>query len=248
MRVYIGFDDTDTIDSDQGTGKLARRFEKLLPEGCRQWGVVRQQLLIDKAIPYTTHNSSACVIIDFFDPSLQDQLLSLAIDHIERESPKGSDPGLCFVCDEEAALDSLIAFGRACTSRIVTQKEALQAAQGVHLSGHGGTNDGIIGAAAGVGLTASGWGGRFIEYRRLRQFPDIVSVADLERAGIHVVSMDRDARVPGTEETIETKDWLRPRLIGFKPVLPVLPKGKNGWEVLGEKKKDRYLGKHGESQ
>lgn len=35
MRVYVGFDDTDTIDADRGTGKLARRFEDRLPEGCR---------------------------------------------------------------------------------------------------------------------------------------------------------------------------------------------------------------------
>ncbi len=28
MRVYIGFDDTDHIDADRGTGKLARWFER----------------------------------------------------------------------------------------------------------------------------------------------------------------------------------------------------------------------------
>ena len=65
MRVYIGFDDTDILGSDIGTGKLARRFEKLLPADCRVWGVVRQQLLVDPAIPYTSHNSSACVVIDY---------------------------------------------------------------------------------------------------------------------------------------------------------------------------------------
>ena len=50
MRVYIGFDDTDVLNSDFGTGKLARRFEKLIPGECRVWGVVRQQLLADPAI------------------------------------------------------------------------------------------------------------------------------------------------------------------------------------------------------
>ena len=34
MRVYVGFDDTDTVDADRGTGKLARWFEQELPEGC----------------------------------------------------------------------------------------------------------------------------------------------------------------------------------------------------------------------
>jgi hypothetical protein len=64
MRVYVGFDDTDTATADRGTGKLARWFEKELPEGCRLWGVVRQQLLLDDAIPYTSHNSSACAVLE----------------------------------------------------------------------------------------------------------------------------------------------------------------------------------------
>ena len=52
-------------------------------------------------------------------------------------------------------MPGLIAFGQRCTEKIVTQREALEAAKEIHLSGHGGTNDGIIGAAAAVGLTAS---------------------------------------------------------------------------------------------
>ena len=82
MRVYIGFDDTDTIDSDFGTGKLARFFEGELPSGCRLWGVVRQQLLIDDRIPYTSRNSSACAVVDFDDPSLRNELLTRAVSHI----------------------------------------------------------------------------------------------------------------------------------------------------------------------
>lgn len=53
MRVYIGFDDTDIVEADYGTGKVARRFEKVLPAQCKIWGVVRQQLLVDPAIPGT---------------------------------------------------------------------------------------------------------------------------------------------------------------------------------------------------
>ncbi|MFA5286400.1 MAG: hypothetical protein WC347_12460, partial [Smithellaceae bacterium] len=62
MRVYIGFDDTDVLNSDFGTGKLARRYEQMIPAACNVWGVVRQQLLMDPAIPYTSHNGSACVV------------------------------------------------------------------------------------------------------------------------------------------------------------------------------------------
>lgn len=237
IRAYIGFDDTDNADTDFGTGKIARRFENILPEGCHMWGVVRQQLLVDDRIPYTSHNSSACVVIDFSDISLKESLISRAAEYIEHESADGSDPGLCCACEGDYALTELISFGRVCTKRIVTQRDALQAASGVHLSGHGGTNDGIIGAAAAVGMTASGWSGRFIEFVGLRSFPDTVAVGDIEKHGITVVSLDRDAMVPASDDMIFTKGWLRPRLWGHKPILPVICKGKNIWESVGEKRK-----------
>ena len=236
MRAYIGFDDTDNHDSDFGTGKIARRFENILPEGCHMWGVVRQQLLVDDRIPYTSHNSSACVVVDFSDISLMESLISRAAEYIEHESADGSDPGLCCACEGDYALTELISFGRVCTKRIVTQRDALQAASGVHISGHGGTNDGIIGAAAAVGLTASGWYGRFIEFAGLRKLPDIVAVSELELLGMRVVSLDRDAMVPGPEDRVNTKGWLRPRLWGQKAILPVLLREENLWESVGEKR------------
>jgi tRNA(Ile2) C34 agmatinyltransferase TiaS len=236
MRIYIGFDDTDTITADRGTGKLARWFEEELPEGCRMQGVVRQQLLVDERIPYTSHNSSACVIVDAPDASWVTLLTARAIEHVKRHSLEGSDPGLCIACEGNGSLANLIAFGRACTSRIVTQKEALEAASKSHLSGHGGTNDGIIGAAAAVGLTASGWSGRFIEYGELRNFSDPIRVLELERSNIVVVSNDRDARVPAPEDIVHTKGWLRPRLWGKRAVLLVTPKEEGAWESTGERR------------
>jgi hypothetical protein len=235
MRIYIGFDDTDTLDSDRGTGKLARWFENELPESCRLRGVVRQQLLVAPSIPYTTHNSSACAIVETSNHCSVEDLISRAVRHIEHHFILGSDPGLCIASEDNPALSKLVYFGRTCATKVVTQKEALQAAMGTHLSGHGGTNDGIIGAAAAVGLTAHGWGGRFIEFGRLRDFPERVFVSDLEQSGIAVVSVDRDAQIPAPEDVVETKGWLRPRLWGGKPGLPVIPKGKNLWEAVGEK-------------
>jgi len=239
MRVYVGFDDTDTLDSEYGTGKLVRRFERVLPEGCSLWGVVRQQLLFDERIPYTSHNSSACAIIDLPDPSLMSELISRAVDHIEQESTEGSDPGLCVVRENDPVLSHFISLGRSCTARVMTQQEILQAANGTHISGHGGTNDGIIGAAAAVGLTVSGWSGRFIEFGRLREFPAMVTVKELESFGVHVVSLDRNTMVPDHDDTINTKGWLRPRLWGSRPVLPVLPAGEKFWESMGEKRRKK---------
>ena len=86
MRVFIGFDDTDTIDADRGTGKLARWFEQELPEGCSVWGVVHQQLLLHDNIPYTSHNSSACVVVDIRDVSILEHLISKSVEHVERNA------------------------------------------------------------------------------------------------------------------------------------------------------------------
>ncbi len=242
MRIYLGFDDTDTEDADRGTGKLARWFESQMPDNCRVAGVLRQQLLVHASIPYTSHNSAACVLVDVPDASLFGSIIERATQHVEQFYLAGSDPGICAAFEGDAALGDLMNFGRDCTRKVLTQKDALYAARQVHLSGHGGTNDGIIGAAAAVGLTATGWCGRFIELDRLRKIPDIISVRDLEALGIKVVSLDRDASVPKPEERVITKNWVRPRLLGREPVLMVVEKGKGIWENIGEK---RHKIKHG---
>jgi hypothetical protein len=235
MRIYVGFDDTDIVGSKRGTGKLARWFEKELPKECAVWGVVRQQLLVDERIPYTSHNSSACVVIDCPDDFSVDLMISRAIAHIESNYISGSDPGLCVCPENHYAIEKLILFGKQCATRIASQKEAMEAAQGIHLSGHGGTNDGIIGAAAGIGLTIYGWSGRFIEYGSLRDFPENVSVEDLGKSGIRVVSIDRDAPMPLESDMVFTSGWLRPRLIGSGPTVLVTSIEKNVWQAVGLK-------------
>jgi tRNA(Ile2) C34 agmatinyltransferase TiaS len=236
MQVYIGFDDTDNENAHRGTGKLARWFKDELPEDCYIEGVLRQQLLIHKKIPYTSHNSSACLIVNVPDASMVEKLIVKAIAHVKRHALEGSDPGVCVVGEGDKDLPEIIDLGRRCTEKIVTQKEAIEATRNSHLSGHGGTNDGIIGAAAAVGLTASGWSGRFIEYHGLRDFPDPVHVSELERSNIIVVSVDRDATVPAPADLVHTKGWLRPRLLGGKAVLIVNRKSEGAWESIGEKR------------
>jgi hypothetical protein len=54
-----------------------------------------------------------------------------------------------------------------------------------------------------------------------------------------VVSVDRDSQIPAPEDLVDTKGWLRPRLWGGKPILPVVPKDKNLWETLGEKNRKK---------
>ncbi len=254
-RLYVAFDDTDTIDAERGTGKVGRWFEDELPDGCRLWAVVRQQLLVHPDVPFTSHNSAAVCVVDVVDPALtlaagdgvagrrmpSGALLGViterAVKHLQTHWMDGSDPGLCVAWEGCRALPALMAFGKRAAVEVVTQAEARAAAAGARLSGHGGTEDGIIGAAAGVGLTADGWNGRLIEYRNvfghLRDVPEPVSVADLGEAGITVVSIDRDAPVPLPECPVRADGWLRPRLWAGRPVLPVQRDGAGGWFAPG---------------
>jgi hypothetical protein len=235
MRIYLGFDDTDVAGAEIGTGKLVRMFAKKLPAGVRLWGVLRHQLLMDPRIPYTSHNSPACAVVDSDMLDSLPHLIELAIEHLGELASRGSDPGLC-VAAANAPLEGIVEFGLSCTRLIRTQTEArvAAAAAGVHLSGHGGTNDGIIGAAAAVGLSHYGWSGRFLEFNGLRDFPDPVSVANLLARGIVTVPLDRNAEVLSPETRIVTNGWLRPRLWDGRPVLPV--QSEDGrWVVLGRK-------------
>jgi hypothetical protein len=232
MKVYLGFDDSDMPDSEYGTGKLARWFQNDMPAGCECLGVVRQQLLVCDDIPYTSHNSAACLIAEMAEPEFLNETIEKAANHLRHFAMDGSDPGLCVVAEGNSSIEGLIDFGHFCTRAVATQKQAAAAAKKAHLSGHGGTNDGIIGAAAAVGLTVWGWSGRFIEFGDLRGLPDQVSVSELNSMGLKVVSVERDAAVPAPNDTVITNGWLRPRLLGNLPVVLVSPQETGQWQNL----------------
>ena len=241
MLIYVGFDDTDTADSDRGTGRLARMYGERLPDGCILKGVVRQQLPVMDGIPYTSHNSSACLIVETDKPGIEDTLIESAARHLAEHFIEGSDPGLCVAPEQCLSRAEIIAFSLECCRRIVRREDARSAAGDVHLSGHGGTNDGIIGAIAGVGLSMYGWSGRFIEYGNLRDFPSVVSAGELERCGIRVLPVNRDAIPLPADAVIDTGGWLRPRLWAGQAVLPVENTGEGRWHVLGRKEeRDGY--------
>jgi len=238
MRVYIGFDDTDVLGAPIGTGRLVRMFGDDLPSWAKLWGVLRQQLLLDEAIPFTSHNSSACAVVEIDQPSRRAALRDLAARHIATYASDGSDPGLCMVADSDD-LTPLIEFGQDCTHTIRRQDQALAAAlaAGASLEGLGGTNDGIIGAAAAVGLTAWGWAGRFLEFNRLRDLPRPPTVGDIEAAGIRVMPLGNGVcRLPAST-FVETKGWVSPRLWGGEAVLP-LRRQDEIWQAVGKRPRD----------
>lgn len=158
--VHIGIDDTDTIDT-AGTNQLARRLAGALPEGFTFVAALRHQLLFDPRIPYTSKNGSASLLVRAEPGRAPRDLLPTLHREMRGWFVEGSDPGLCVA---GAVPEPVIAFGRRCQREPVRQADAraLARAHGIHLEGIGGTEDGVIGALAAVGLLAAGDDGRVV--------------------------------------------------------------------------------------
>lgn len=241
MIIYVAFDDTDTLDCGRGTGKLARWFPEALPGNCRLTAIVRQQLLVADDIPYTSHNSSLTCLIEAPGESVIPQLIERGSAHIRKYFVEGSDPGLCVLAENNPAMRALKEFGKLCLVRKVTQAEAHAAVGSGHLSGHGGTNDGVIGAAAGVGLTALGDSGRlneWIEPGFIRGLPQETTAGFLREHSVEPLAIDKNAAWIPDGDIVDNRGWLRPNWVRGRAVLPVLGVEPNRWRTLSKKKGD----------
>ena len=169
--VLIAIDDTDNLES-RGTGFRARQLREVLEqEGC---GVVsditRHQLFVSRWIPYTSHNSSACICLRRSVQTEIAQIHEICGDFLRRESAPGSDAGLC-VAPLRRVSHNVREFGRLAKKTVLTQAEArtLARVEGLVLEGYTGTHGGVIGALAAVGLRAAGADGRFLWLRGIRE-------------------------------------------------------------------------------
>ncbi|MBC7347570.1 MAG: hypothetical protein H5U00_09000 [Clostridia bacterium] len=222
MRVLIGIDDTDNLES-RGTGYRARRLGAwLMASGlARLKGITRHQLLVDAAIPYTSHNSSACLQV-ITESRLVDELVRSCRDYLRRESAAGADAGLCLV-QEDRVGPILQDFGRQAQTRVLDRSAALQLAEDeeILLEGLTGDGGGIIGALAAVGLRATGNDGRFIWLPRLRELQGVYTAGQLlSTTGIEEIATLHGIRPPDTAR-IDLGSWARPILRGGKAVLLV---------------------------
>lgn len=214
--LYIGLDDTDTLES-RGTGHLARQIASALDADYRLRGVTRHQLLLDARVPCTKNNSSAAIALeangDLDLDALLEQVRNLVLDDFQ----PGSDPGLCMTQSVPAAIT---AFGRRAQRQLVTQDEAraLAASHGIRLLGLGGTQDGIIGALAAVGLAASGEDGRYVLVGRSRELTGLQPIESLLQAGVDAVQTTEGQVV--TCGLVQT-DKLRPARRGGRSVVVV---------------------------
>jgi hypothetical protein len=182
MNYMVCIDDTD-MPGTRGTGWLVEDLCNILTAErlAATSAISRHQLYVHKDIPYTSHNSAMG-----FEMTLEsrdyDAVMTLFQTFLETRTEKGSDPGLC-VAQLSDSLDgeSLEAFGKAAKNRVLTKSDAysLAARTGVHLTEHGGTGQGVVGALAGIGLRLSGNDGRYRGWYHLGRPGDIISVAAL---------------------------------------------------------------------
>lgn len=226
MRLFVGLDDTDTLDTP-GTNQLARRIAARLPSGYVLRAVLRHQLLIDARIPYTSQNGSASIILDASTGAggegWRRDLLPMLRSEVRGWCPEGSDPGLCVAA---TVASEVLEFGRRCQREPTSATAARSVAEecGVHLEGLGGTEDGVVGALAAVGLAAGGEG-RVVHLRGWPwpdPFSGVQTLKAVKARGIEEIR-DRRSGAPVEEGRIDVGKRLRPAFRDGHVVLFVEP-------------------------
>ncbi|MHC1697285.1 MAG: hypothetical protein AB9919_04290 [Geobacteraceae bacterium] len=247
MTVLVCIDDTDSIDS-RGTGELADLLTKEVEN--RGWGkcrsITRHQLYVHPDIPYTSHNSSMCFIAEM-DTVHLGALTEYASDFLARESAEGSDPGLCIaVAEHLPQTDALIEFGYRAKRSVIEMHEAygLATEAGIHLSSHGGTGQGVIGALAGVGLRLGGNDGKMRGSLSIPATNGVASVEDILRHSEVDVVRNLEGVSLAPEERVRFVDKVKTVLMGGKFVLLVLPDDANAvssqWKTCTRKQLKAY--------
>ncbi len=220
-RTYIGVDDTD-IDGSPGTGRVARGLMRYLEDqgfGTSR-GVTRHQLLIDPAIPYTSHNSALCLGLEL---TVGTQSLERAChEYLLARAVEGADPALC-VAQEAAVTSEVHRLGERAKVSVLTVGEAMSAVDGTEavLRSIAGGPQGVIGALAAVGLRAQGSDGRYVDLPGIREVRGVISVECLLRKTAVAAVTDAEGLPLAADEKIDSQDWIRPSLVRGIPVLRV---------------------------
>ena len=247
MKILIAIDDTDNLETP-GTGHLASALSGLLEENGLGKGspVTRHQLYVHPDIPYTSHNSSMCFEAEIGNENFN-RVTAFCQDFLVKESAPGSDPGLCIVnIDALNEKDTLIDYGRKAKNTILNKKIAYDLASSlkVHLSEHGGTGEGIIGALAGTGLRLSGNDGRLKGHFMVGDINATLSVKDLlKRTGTDIVKTE-DGYTLKDDDIIRIGKKVKAVYLDYKAVILVFPVKENGsgrlWETCKKEQLKKY--------
>jgi hypothetical protein len=239
MRFYIGIDDTDNLET-RGTGFRCRELAALLvtKELGDVIGISRHQLLFDRRIPYTSHNSSGCIEIETENiPEVTD----VSRQYLLENGADGSDVGLC-IAEAENLPEEILQWGLNAKKEILTKPAAANLAKQHHilLEGLTGTHDGIIGALAAVGLRKSGNDGRYVwvKGKELRELTESVfTISELKKITLLESVTDLQGQKIPDHEKIYTGDWYRPVLKNNQiTIFAEAIKGKTDyeWSVLSK--------------
>jgi len=199
MTIFVSIDDTDNLES-RGTGRLARAIADTLAKEHPIYGVTRHQLYVHPDIPYTSHNSCAVIHVEPNGNADLDKIFATAQQVMLDDFVPGSDPGVA-VASASQVVAPLIAFGKDAKCSIQTQAKARMLAKnlGIRLRGLGGTEDGVIGAMAGLGLAMNLNDGRFLQRGKIRDVLGPATVEQLLAAGVDdVCTLDGRTITSGT--------------------------------------------------
>ena len=248
MKILISIDDTDNLDSP-GSGQAAERLaHELQSRGMAQCSSIsRHQLYVHEDIPYTSHNSAMCFAAAT-EAAQVDPIIRFSEKFLQCESAAGSDPGLCVaVADAQLNTEALTAFGLTAKKSIVTKQDAYDLASllGVHLSEHGGTGGGVIGALAAIGLRLQGNDGRFRGWYHLGKAGEISTVADIcAHDFVDAVVDEKGQALAEDTLVVFAEDTVKTVLLGGFQVVPVakLNGGQDGamWSTLAKKQVKRF--------
>lgn len=236
MKLLLAIDDTDNPHTI-GTGRLSRMLAaELSGQGLiAEASVTRHQFLVHPDIPYTSHNSSACLAAQGRAP--QERVFAAAREFMLANLHEGANPGLC-LAPADAVPASLVDLGRRAQTQVLAVEEgyALAETPGLYTWRHGPSGQGIIGALSGVGLRSTDDDGRFIELAGIREVGGVLSVKEIVAStAVSAVVSDQGRELAG-HERVDTLDWVRPTLRRGRPVLEV--ENRHGaWQPVGKKKK-----------
>jgi hypothetical protein len=194
--------------------------------------ITRHQLLVDPQIPYTSHNSSCCLVAEInVDVHV---LIEYCRQYLLSESADGSDAGLCVVPWDKVTPD-MRDFSEAAKIRVLHRTDALELAKknDVFLEGLTGDGGGVIGSLAAVGLRHIGNDGRVLWLQGLRELEGIYSAQGLyETVPIDDISSLGGTRLEGDVD-IDIGAWARPIMRNGRTVFLVeeVENDSNKWRI-----------------
>lgn len=225
-KIIIGIDDTDNLES-RGTGHIARQLGLYLQNNdlALLKNITRHQLLVSPLIPYTSHNSSASLVIE---SNIEiDKIKANCINFLTKHSATGSDCGLC-IAKVDKISQEVVEWGRSAKQEVLQMLDAysLASKNGIILEGLTGYKTGIIGSLAAVGLRHEGNDGRILWLNGLREINGFYKASEIFNLLDIDIIVDESFNNIANDAVIELGEWVRP-IVRNKKITLIVNKVEN---------------------